>query len=80
MTDTGCTLQRLSSSATCEVHACLGCGAVHLTIGPMTWRFQPERFVEITRVVAEAVARYRALNLDESATAGLGITAVSRPQ
>lgn len=81
MSDTGCTLQSLSCSHSCQVDACLGCGAIHLTIGPMTWRFQAERYVEIGRVIAESLVRYRALHLDEPGTpAGLGITAVSRPQ
>jgi hypothetical protein len=81
MKDAGCTLQVLSGSACCEVHACTGCGAVHLTIGPMTWRFQPERFAEISRVIADAVARYRALDLDEVVTKGtFGMPVSGRPQ
>jgi hypothetical protein len=80
MSDTGCTLRSLSGSSCCEVHACLGCGAIHLTIGPMTWRFQAERFLEIGGVIAESLVRYRALHLDESAQGGLGVTSVSRPQ
>jgi len=81
MNDAGCTLQELATSSTCHVHACIGCGSVHLTIGPMTWRFQPERFAEVARAIAEGAARYRAMSFPETeAQPGFGLTTVSRPQ
>ena len=81
MNDADCTLQALATSPTCHVHACVGCGSVHLTIGPMTWRFQPERFAELARAIAESAARYRTLNFSELETEGsFGLTTVSRPQ
>lgn len=79
--DTACTLQALATSPTCHVHACVGCGAVHLTIGPMTWRFQAERFADLARAIAEGATRYRAMSFPESgAQESFGLTAVSRPQ
>jgi hypothetical protein len=80
MNDATCTLQPLARSPTCLVHACVGCGAVHLTIGPMTWRFQPERFAELACAIAEGAMRYRAMSFPESEVQGLGLTTVTRPQ
>lgn len=81
MNEAACSLHPLATSPTCHVHACVGCGAVHLTIGPMTWRFQPERFAEVARAIAEGAMRYRAMGFPETeAQGGLGLTMVSRPQ
>jgi hypothetical protein len=81
MNDAACTLQPLATSPTCHVHACVGCGAVHLTIGPMTWRFQPERFAEVARAIGEGAMRYRAMSFPETGAQGsFGLTTVNRRQ
>lgn len=81
MNDAVCTLQALATSPTCHVHACVGCGAVHLTVGPMTWRFQPERFAELAQAIAEGAARYQAMGFAGTEVEGsFGLTTVSRPQ
>jgi hypothetical protein len=81
MNEAGCVLQPLSSSSCCQVHACLGCGAIHLTIGPMTWRFEVNRFLDVGQVLAEAITRYHALRLDDQLLAGgAGPGSTRRPQ
>lgn len=81
MNDSRCTLHPVTASATCEVHTCAGCGAVHLTVGPLTWRFHPQRFLELARTLAEAATLIRAMRFGETeAGAGFGLPGSTRPQ
>lgn len=57
--DAGCRREIVARNATCKVERC-SCGMLHVTIGPLTLRFDPGALEEVHRALFDALARLSA--------------------